>query len=177
MSRDDDLLVSCRCGCTEIVRKGGYHTCDLSDAVEIGRTAAGLCRPARARAMRVILRCVVAGLVVLAVTGGVAGYVGSRERQRAEEASKWFNEGDRCLRVLNDDLGAIAAFTRALEIKPDARAYLFRGFACWRICNFEAAVADCDEALKLDPANEAALSNRKMASDALGRSGCGSTSR
>lgn len=44
MTRDDDLLVSCQCGRIEIHQRGGYHTCNLSDAASLGHAANTLCR-------------------------------------------------------------------------------------------------------------------------------------
>lgn len=41
---DDDLTVTCRDGCTEITKKGGYHSNDLADASALGQAASVLCR-------------------------------------------------------------------------------------------------------------------------------------
>lgn len=41
--------------------------------------------------------------------------------------------------------------------------HLLRGFSYYQSGDYDAAIRECDEALKLDPANEAAKANRELA--------------
>jgi tetratricopeptide (TPR) repeat protein len=58
---------------------------------------------------------------------------------------------------------AVADFTRALELRPDAATYRRRGLARVRLQALDAAIADYDEALKLSPHDVEALVNRGLA--------------
>ena len=63
---------------------------------------------------------------------------------------------------------AILALTEAIRLKPDfSRAYNARGFAYLRMKDFEHALADFDQAIKLDPRYENAIQNRTVAIRAM----------
>jgi tetratricopeptide (TPR) repeat protein len=122
----------------------------------------------------------IAAVVLMGLSGVlITGYVESRQRQRAEEALNLCREGERELFNNKDYPEAVRKFTEAIKTKPEARTYLYRGGAYMLMGNFEAALADCELALKLDPENEAALENCRIAKDVLGnpRHGSISTSR
>jgi Flp pilus assembly protein TadD len=56
---------------------------------------------------------------------------------------------------------AIATLTEAIRLKPDfSRAYNARGFAYFRQRDYQHALADFDQAIKLDPKYENAIQNR-----------------
>lgn len=166
MSRDSDLLVTCKCGCIEIRKRNGYFISSFADTASLGLAASRLCR----HRMRWLLRLSLA--LIVAVAGGVAvaGVVEERGKQVTAEAAAYCSEGE--VRLANgDDLGAVEAFTRALAIRPKAVTFLDRGFCRYRMGDYVAAVADCEKALELDPANKAAVKNRRLAMEASGASG------
>lgn len=47
MSRDSDLVVTCKCGKLSIIKYGGYYTSDILDAADLGAQAERLCRRKR----------------------------------------------------------------------------------------------------------------------------------
>jgi tetratricopeptide (TPR) repeat protein len=46
---------------------------------------------------------------------------------------------------------AIALYTQSIEAYPTAEAYTFRGWTCSMLGNHERAIADCLEAINVDP--------------------------
>jgi formylglycine-generating enzyme required for sulfatase activity/Flp pilus assembly protein TadD len=57
--------------------------------------------------------------------------------------------------------GAIADFTRAIEIDPrDATAYANRGGAKWSKRDLDGAISDCTKAIEINPRSAAAYTNR-----------------
>jgi tetratricopeptide (TPR) repeat protein len=66
-------------------------------------------------------------------------------------ATDWFESGNRKYDV-EDYQGAIAAFTRAIKLKPDyADAYYGRASTKYLIADYDGSVADFTEAIKLKP--------------------------
>lgn len=110
-----------------------------------------------------------AAAAALAIVGGGATAVVYRvERQAVESASRYIREAEALL-ANGDDLGAAAAFTKAIEIRPEVETYLDRGFCYYRAEEYEKAIADCDAAARLDPGNVIAARNRALASKYLKR--------
>lgn len=162
MSHDDHLTVSCRCGKISITKLDGYHTSDLLDAADLGVQAERLCRRKRLRKwawFTLVTMVVCTGLAY--GTGWIVGEVG---RRRVAEAEQLCRDGERLLQVEHDERAAIEVFTKSLAVKPDVRTLLFRGFCYYRIGEYEKSIADCDEALKMEPGNEAAMKNKELAS-------------
>lgn len=157
MTLDDDLRLSCLCGCTTIQIRGGYSTQTMKDVAELGLAATTLCR--RKHYRRILWRwLLIACLAGVAVTAGVE----ARRRHRMEEAQNWCRIGETKLEN-GDDQGAIEEFTKSLSIHPLPLTYLIRGFAYYQLCDYDKAIADCDAALVIDPMNETAIKNRVMA--------------
>ena len=154
MSKDDDLIVSCRCGCTSIVKRNGYYTQELGDVMELGLTASTLCRKRRfiktllMRSVFIAITILAAGVVGVAVTSSVS----ERNRIHSEEAETWCRVGEKAIKD-NDDAKAVEAFTKALALKPEYRTYMFRSFAYWRMCKYDETIADLECAIHLDPSN------------------------
>jgi tetratricopeptide (TPR) repeat protein len=76
---------------------------------------------------------------------------------------------------LEDYRGAIADFTKAIEIGPqDADAYLNRGFRKGRLKDYRGAIADFTRAIEIDPQYVKAYSYRGLAKITIGQldSGC-----
>ena len=172
MSRDDDLVISCRCGCTEIATRGGYSTQTMKDVAELGLAASTLCR--RKRYRRILWRWIAGSLLVGAL---VTGAVMWREAAKTERAASYCRQGEEQLDTYKDDHKAVEMFTKSLAVKPSPLVYNFRSFAHWRLRDFKAALADADAALAIDPTNEAAKENRELFKGAMGNPACGSPSR
>lgn len=76
------------------------------------------------------------------------------------------------LRRVGDFVGAIAEYTRAVELDPNHfKAYFNRGFAYDKIREFSKAVQDYSRALEIDPDNAYAFYNRGIAYDRAGQWG------
>lgn len=136
MSRDNDLITSCVCGCTEVIRKGGYATCSFSDAVVMGEAAGRLCRvSSKYPRVNALKRTWIWVLLLLITTSATFGVM-EVERRQAETADALVRAGQSRIDA-KDDLGAVEAFTKALEIRKEPRTYRFRSFAYWRLMDFE----------------------------------------
>lgn len=61
---------------------------------------------------------------------------------------------------LPTDTAKIRQLTSMIERKPSANAYINRGVAYFKQRNYETAIADYTQAIKLDPNNEVAYNNR-----------------
>jgi tetratricopeptide (TPR) repeat protein len=158
---DDDLAVSCKDGCTEIIRKGAYHTHDLSDAADVGFAAETLCKHGWLSWTRVKKLCL--GVGILAVLVGATGWVvGEVRKMSLMEAEKWSNKAEQCLKV-KDFAGAVHAYTQAVALHPTVRSYLSRSFAHAELGNLQASLDDCEAAVRLDPTNQAAVRTRDRA--------------
>lgn len=162
MSRDADLIVTCACGCIEIIKKNGYHTHDLTYALTMGATASHLCR----HRLRWLMR-VGAVLLVACLAGvGVTAWVENRRVQRMESAEYHRGVGENCLEAKDYD-GALAAFAKSIAIHAEAKTHLFMGFAYMMKKEYAKAVGECDKAIVIEPTNEAAIENRKIAHSML----------
>lgn len=96
--------------------------------------------------------------VLLAVTASVGLWRLEASRLDAVavlESALWTRVGEERL-DRGDDAGARDAFTRVIEIRPTAKAYLDRTFVHWRLRDYRSCLADVSLALALDPANPAA---------------------
>jgi tetratricopeptide (TPR) repeat protein len=71
----------------------------------------------------------------------------SSSRQRALE---FFQRAYQC-QVGGDYDQAIALYTRSIEAFPTAEAYTFRGWSYSYLGEYEKAIAECLEAIKVDP--------------------------
>jgi len=80
-----------------------------------------------------------------------AGPARSKARNVDSPGEEWRIRGLSCL--IKDDLpGAIEAFTQAVGVDPSlGRAFHNRGFANYKLEQFEGAVRDFDSAIELDP--------------------------
>lgn len=87
---------------------------------------------------------------------------------KQHEAEMWTMLGEERLNR-NDCAGAREAFTRAIEIRPTAKAYLDRNFASWRLHDFRACLEDAERALDLEPGNEAARRTLTVIETAMAR--------
>ena len=80
-----------------------------------------------------------------------------------------YNERGIAKGVKGDVDGAIADFTRAIELYPKySTAYTNRGLAKKNKGDLEGAIADCTRAIELDPKDAGAYSNRGIAKQAQG---------
>lgn len=109
-------------------------------------------------------------LVVFLATGGTSWFFEARISAE-EQAVNWCRVGEQKL-MEQDDAGAIVAFTNALHFSPKYRTYLFRSFAYWRRCDYDASVEDLESAIKMDPLNPAA---RRTLKDVLDSRAYGAT--
>lgn len=72
----------------------------------------------------------------------------------------------------DDSDGAIASFSRAIEIDPTyAHAYTGRGTVYFKLSKYDLALADYDRSLKLDPNDTMTLTNRSSIYLAMGANG------
>ncbi len=156
MSRDDDLVTTCSCGCTEVIRRGGYHTSDWHDAVELGRAAGELCRP-KPRWKRPLLL-----LALLLITTSATFAVMDLERRRVETAEKLSWKGERLL-AGKRYAEAVETYTEVIRLHPSARAYLSRSFANAELGRLKASLDDCQLAVDLEPKNQAARRTLELA--------------
>lgn len=160
MSRDEDLFVSCKCGCTTIQKRGGYTTYTLAEAADLGHTASMLCRRKRLKRRLYFL---LVTMVMASILIGVGGwFIGEHGRRRVEMMDRLSLDADEAIRVGDDDK-AVAFYTQAISIQPMVVYYLRRGFCRYRQGRYAEAVEDCDSALKLEPQNEMAKVNRALA--------------
>lgn len=90
------------------------------------------------------------------------------EQGKEIEALKAFEEGNRAYDK-GEFENAIAHFTRSLEILATHEAYNNRGAANYALGQHQAAIADYNEALRLQPDDADAYSNRGNAKTALGQ--------
>src|SRR6266496_3347586 len=80
-----------------------------------------------------------------------------------------YNERGIAKGVKGDIDGAIADFTRAIELYPKySTAYTNRGLAKKNKGDLDGAIADCNRAIELDPKDAGAYSNRGIAKQAQG---------
>lgn len=99
------------------------------------------------RRQRRLIMISIAGLVVLAAAGGVFAYIANAPQR----ADKEFLEGMKLMRP-GAYPDAVARFTRALDIAgPRAEAYLQRGDAHRALGEADAALADFQAAVDLNP--------------------------
>lgn len=163
MSRDLDLIVSCKCGKIEIVKYGGYLTSDLVDAAELGKLAEEGCRKKRLKRMASFVGIPVVTAVVL-VLG--AGWISGEARQRrTEQAENWLAVA-RNHEARNDWDGAIEAFKKSLEFRDDVKAHLFIGCMYMNKQDYRAAIRECEAALSIEPYNKFAMGALRKALDA-----------
>jgi tetratricopeptide (TPR) repeat protein len=73
-----------------------------------------------------------------------------------------------------NDLEALEAFTRAIELNPrSAKAYYFRGITQYFLSDYSRAIEDFDKAMELDPRYRFhAYFNRELAKTFLDESNC-----
>lgn len=80
----------------------------------------------------------------------------------------YFNRG-RAKSDLGNNVGAIADFTKAINLKPDfSMAYNNRGWCKFELKNFNSALIDFNKAIELDPKNWVAYDSRQETKFALG---------
>ena len=87
-----------------------------------------------------------------------------------KDAEKYWNSGNEYL--LRDDYkGAIADFTKAIEINPEfTQAYLNRGVAYAFLQDYQAAIADYTKAIEINPKLAPAYDNRGVVRGELAQS-------
>jgi tetratricopeptide (TPR) repeat protein len=72
--------------------------------------------------------------------------------------------------MAGDFAGAIANYTKAIELKPDfLNAWNNRGTALYDLGRYEEAISNCNKAIELKPDYHIAWHNRGIALKALGR--------
>ena len=82
-------------------------------------------------------------------------------------AQDYYNSGN-AKDDLQDYRGAIADYTKAIELKPDnANAYFNRGLAKKKLQDYRGAIADYNKAIELIPNYANAYNNRGNAKDEL----------
>lgn len=133
MTRDDHLTISCPCGAKEVVVINGYASMDIEEAKGIGLEARSLCPKCRRKRF---IRIGYFALTIL-VTAAILA-VGAVWWSGAREVVK-------------------------AEHRLTAEHHLMRGFSYYQAGEYDKAIEECDEALKLEPNNEAAKSNRALA--------------
>ncbi len=72
------------------------------------------------------------------------------ESDRRQRAVELFQRAYQC-QVGGDYDQAIALYTRSIEAFPSAEAYTFRGWSYSYLGEYEKAIAECLEAIKVDP--------------------------
>ena len=83
-------------------------------------------------------------------------------------AYSYFNRGQ-SKSELNNQVGAIADYTKAINLKPDfSMAYNNRGWCKFELNNFSSALLDLNKAIELDPDNWIAYDSRQETKFALG---------
>ena len=84
-----------------------------------------------------------------------------------------FLESGNAKNYLKDYYGAIADYTKAIELDPDdASAYYNRGVAKNYLKDYYGAIADYTKAISLDPDNASAYKNRGIAKENSGKPYC-----
>ena len=95
-----------------------------------------------------LFKCLFIFFIMLAVQCSNIAYA-----ETTMSAETYFNRGLAKLE-LKDYYGAIADYTRAIELNPQyADAYNNRGYAKSNLKDYNGAIADMNEALRLDPDN------------------------
>ncbi len=89
-----------------------------------------------------------------------------REAFAGKLAEKYIDEGKRFRRE-KDYRGSIDAFTKAIELKPTATAHNGLGLTQYELKNYNAAIAEYEKALKLEPQNSNSHAYRGDAKAAL----------
>ena len=72
------------------------------------------------------------------------------ESERRQRAVEFFQRAYQC-QASGDYDQAIALYTRSIEAFPSAEAYTFRGWSYSYLGEYEKAIAECLEAIKVDP--------------------------
>ena len=97
-----------------------------------------------------------------------AAVVLSPQAAHAQSADEFFNRGN-VKGDLGDYQGAIADYTKAIEINPqDAAAYNNRCWNRYLSSQYKRALPDCDKALSIDPRSAEAFDTRGDVRSALG---------
>ena len=91
-------------------------------------------------------------------------------REAPEEFGNWFLKG-RCHEVLGEPADALASYSVCIALRPDfARPYMARAAVCYdNRRQLPQALADLDEALRLDPKQYRARMDRSLVLGVLGR--------
>ena len=102
-------------------------------------------------------------LVGLTPFVGIGAGLLSTQHAYAQTAEDWIVSGNQ--KYINDDnQGAIADYTKAIEINPDdAVIYLIRGKAKHELKDYQGAIADWTKAIEIKPDLFAAYDNRGLA--------------
>ena len=102
-------------------------------------------------------------LVGLTPVVGIGAGLLSTQYAYAQTAEDWIISGNQ--KYFNDDnQGAIADYTKAIEINPDdAVIYLIRGKAKHELKDYQGAIADWTKAIEIKPDLFAAYNNRGLA--------------
>lgn len=69
---------------------------------------------------------------------------------RRQSAAEFFQKAYE-LQVSGDFQQAIELYSRSIELFPTAEAYTFRGWAYSFLGDYDRAIADCQEAIRVDP--------------------------
>ncbi len=99
----------------------------------------------------------------------IRGAIVARNQSPEAEAQIWFDRGNKQGKT-GDFSASIAAFDRALAIKPDYHeAWYGRGVSLLNLGQYEMAIASYDQALKIKPDDHETLNNRGFALFNLGQ--------
>lgn len=102
---------------------------------------------------RTVYRWLMAVAAAFLIAVGVMSYIAHRAHQDSESAEAWCRVGEQAI-TDKQDRRAVFAFSKALELKPTYRTYLFRSFAHWRLENYAATIKDLESAIAIDPSDE-----------------------
>jgi tetratricopeptide (TPR) repeat protein len=112
------------------------------------------------------IRMIVISIVLVGIV--TSALIISKPKSNLEEAKNYYESGQK-KQMLEDYQGAIADFTKSIQLKPDSGDFYYssRGIAKQELKDYQGAVTDFTEAIRIDPFNAYFYYNRGRAKEGM----------